>query len=69
MSYFAEIAPNGDVLGVIVADQAHIATLPGEWVETFDGAEYAGKGYAYSRATKTFERPTAVNPAETSNGT
>lgn len=63
-SYFAEIAADGTVLRVIVADQAFIDSGavgdPKKWVQTYqDGrrANYAGVGFKYDKQTDRFEQP------------
>lgn len=47
-TYFAEIAPDGAVLRVIVADASFIARQPGTWVQTWmeDNAPHSRKNYA-----------------------
>lgn len=47
-TYFAELAPDGTVIRVIVADAAFVAKLGGTWVQTWmpDGQRRARKNYA-----------------------
>jgi len=60
MSHFAKIE-SGVVTEVIVAEQAHVDTLSGTWVQTsYNGSirkNYAGKGYAYDTDKDAFIAP------------
>lgn len=63
-TYFAEVAEDGTVLRVIVADQAFIDSGavgdPKKWVQTYkDGkrANYAGVGFTYRKHLDRFEQP------------
>ena len=59
-TYFAQIE-NNIVTQVIVADQAFVDSLGGQWVETFmDGSRrfhYAGIGFTYDSAKDAFIAP------------
>ena len=60
MAHFAKIE-SGVVTEVIVAEQAHIDTLSGTWVQTSYNASirknYAGKGYTYDSSKDAFIAP------------
>ena len=60
MAHFAKIE-SGVVAEVIVAEQAHIDTLSGTWVQTsYNGSirkNYAGKGYTYDSSKDAFIAP------------
>lgn len=63
-TYFAELAPDGTVLRVIVASPAFIAKQPGTWVQTWmpDGQarsrkNYAGVGYVFDADRNAFVAP------------
>ena len=60
MAHFAKIE-SGVVTEVIVAEQAHIDTLSGTWVQTsYNGSirkNYAGIGYAYDSTKDAFIAP------------
>ena len=60
MSHFAKIE-SGVVTEVIVAEQAHIDTLSGTWVQTSYNASirknFAGKGYTYDTDKDAFIAP------------
>ena len=60
MAHFAQV--ESDIITtVIVAEQEHIDTLEGTWVETsYDGStrkQYAGKGFTYDAAKDKFIQP------------
>ena len=60
MAHFAKIE-SGVVTEVIVAEQAHIDTLSGTWVQTSYNASirknFAGKGYTYDSSKDAFIAP------------
>ena len=60
MAHFAKIE-SGVVTEVIVAEQAHIDTLSGTWVQTSYNASirknYAGIGYTYDSSKNAFIAP------------
>ena len=60
MAHFAKIE-SGVVTEVIVAEQAHIDTLSGTWVQTsYNGSirkNYAGIGYTYDSTKDAFIAP------------
>lgn len=60
MAHFAKIE-SGVVTEVIVAEQAHIDTLSGTWVQTsYNGSirkNYAGIGYTYDSSKDAFIAP------------
>lgn len=60
MAHFAKIE-SGVVTEVIVAEQAHIDTLSGTWVQTSYNASirknYAGIGYTYDSSKDAFIAP------------
>ena len=60
MAHFAQVE-SGIVTTVIVAEQEHIDTLEGTWVETsYDGStrkQYAGKNFTYDAAKDKFIKP------------
>ena len=60
MAHFAKIE-SGVVTEVIVAEQAHIDTLSGTWVQTSYNASirknFAGKGYTYDTDKDAFIAP------------
>ena len=60
MSHFAKIE-NGIVTQVIVAEQSHINTLNGTWVQTSYNSNlrknYAGVGYTYDAVKDAFISP------------
>lgn len=60
MAHYAKIE-NDIVTEVIVAEQAHIDTLSGTWVQTSYNASirknYAGKGYTYDSSKDAFIAP------------
>jgi len=60
MAHFAKIE-SGVVTEVIVAEQAHIDTLSGTWVQTsYNGSirkNFAGKGYTYDSTKDAFIAP------------
>ena len=60
MAHFAKIE-SGVVTEVIVAEQAHIDTLSGTWVQTsYNGSirkNFAGKGYTYDTDKDAFIAP------------
>ena len=60
MAHFAKIESN-IVTEVIVAEQAHVDTLSGTWVQTsYNGSirkNYAGIGYAYDSTKDAFIAP------------
>ena len=57
MAHFAKIVGNV-VTQVIVAEQDHIDTLDGTWVQTSYSGNFAGIGWAYDG--KTFIPPAAT---------
>ena len=60
MAHFAKIE-SGVVTEVIVAEQAHVDTLSGTWVQTsYNGSirkNFAGKGYTYDTDKDAFIAP------------
>lgn len=60
MAHFAKIE-SGVVTEVIVAEQSHIDTLSGNWVQTsYNGSirkNFAGKGYTYDSTKDAFIPP------------
>ena len=60
MAHFAKIE-SGVVTEVIVAEQAHVDTLSGTWVQTsYNGSirkNYAGIGYTYDSSKDAFIAP------------
>lgn len=69
-TYFAELAPDGTVLRVIVASPAFIAKQPGTWVQTWmpDGQtrsrkNYAGPGHKFDSQRNAFVAPKPADDA------
>ena len=63
-TYFAELAPDGTVLRVIVSEQSYVAKLGGTWVQTFmpddpgpPRRNYAGPGHKWDAGRDAFIAP------------
>jgi hypothetical protein len=61
MEHFAKINQQRIVTQVIVADEDHIDTIPGTWIQTWVDGEYrknfAGVGYSYDYIRDAFIAP------------